>query len=258
MSDTLVQLERRTDGVAVITLQRPKVNALNVALLGQLAEITRELTDNPPGAVVVTGGERVFAAGADISEFGGPTEAAQVGAAFRTALDGLAAIPRPVIAAVNGVALGGGCELALACDLRVAADNARFGQPEILLGIIPGGGGTQRLARLVGPSRTKDIVWSGRMVGADEAMRIGLADRVVEAAQVLDEALAWAAELAAGAVVAQGIAKDAIDRGLDVELAEGLDIEAASFSSVFETHDSQIGVASFLEHGPGKAEFTGS
>ena len=163
----------------------------------------------------------------------------------------------PVVAAPSGMALGGGCELAMACDLRVAADNARFGQPEILLGIIPGGGGTQRLTRLVGPSRAKDIVWSGRMVGADEALRIGLADRVVPADEVLDNALAWAAELAGGAVVAQGMCKEAIDRGLDTDLATGLDIEAKLFGEVFETEDSQIGVASFLEHGPGKADFVG-
>ena len=257
MSEQLVVAEHRDDGVVVITLQRPKVNALNTELLAQLAGIARELTEQPPGAVVVTGGERVFAAGADITEFGGPEEAATVGAAFRRALDGVAAIPRPVIAAVNGVALGGGCELAMACDLRVAADNARFGQPEILLGIIPGGGGTQRLTRLVGPSRAKDIVWSGRMVGADEALRIGLADRVVPADEVLDNALAWAAELAGGAVVAQGMCKEAVDRGLDTDLATGLDIEAKLFGEVFETEDSQIGVASFLEHGPGKADFVG-
>ncbi|NOX30877.1 MAG: enoyl-CoA hydratase/isomerase family protein [Actinobacteria bacterium] len=257
MSDQLVQLDRRDDGVAVITLVRPKVNALNIELLSQLEVVADDLTANPPGAVVITGGDRVFAAGADISEFGGPDEAKVVGQSFRRALDGVAAIPRPVIAAVNGVALGGGCELAMACDLRVAADNARFGQPEVLLGIIPGGGGTQRLTRLVGLSRAKDIVWSGRMVDAQEALRIGLADRVVPAEQVTTAALDWAGEFARGAVVAQGLAKFAINSGLDGSLSDGLDIELESFEQVFGTDDAKIGVASFLEHGPGKARFSG-
>jgi enoyl-CoA hydratase/carnithine racemase len=258
MSQSLVSVELHGNGVAVITLDRPKVNALNGALLAQLEDIAADLVANPPGAVVVTGSERVFAAGADISEFGGPEEAAVVGASFRRALDTLASIPRPVIAAITGVALGGGCELALACDLRVAADNARFGQPEILLGIIPGGGGTQRLARLVGVSRAKDIIWSGRMVGADEALAIGLADRVVPADEVLSAAMAWAEEFARGAVVAQGLAKRAIDEGVDGSLSDGLSLEIELFEQVFRTNDSQIGVASFLEHGPGKASFTGS
>ncbi len=203
------------------------------------------------------GGERIFAAGADISEFGGPDEARAVGGAFRTALDALAALPRAVIAAVNGYALGGGCELALACDFRVAADNAKFGQPEILLGIIPGGGGTQRLPRLVGSARAKDMILSGRQVLADEAMRIGLADRVVPATDVLETALAWAAELAAGATVAQGLAKSAIDEGMCRALSEGLSWEQDLFADVFETEDAATGVASFLEHGPGKASFSG-
>jgi len=257
MSDQLVQLDRRDDGVAVVTLVRPKVNALNTELLSQLEVVADDLTANPPGAVVITGGDRVFAAGADISEFGGPDEAKVVGQSFRRALDAVAAIPRPVIAAVNGVALGGGCELAMACDLRVAADNARFGQPEILLGIIPGAGGTQRLTRLVGLSRAKDIVWSGRMVDAQEALRIGLADRVVPAEQVLTAAIDWAREFARGAVVAQGLAKIAINGGLDGSLSDGLDIELESFEQVFGTDDAKIGVASFLEHGPGKAQFSG-
>ncbi|MCP3939207.1 MAG: enoyl-CoA hydratase/isomerase family protein [Actinomycetia bacterium] len=257
MSENLVSVERRDDGVAVITLDRPKVNALNSELLGQLLTVANDLTENPPGAVVLTGGPRVFAAGADIGEFGGPERAREVGGAFRAALDALAAIPRMTIAAVNGVALGGGCELSLACDMRFAASDARFGQPEILLGIIPGGGGTQRLTRLVGASRSKDIIASGRMVDAEEAFRIGLADRICDPASVLDEAITYAAGLAGGAVVAQALSKQAIDDGLDQTLAGGLDIELALFEEVFGTEDSQIGVKSFLEHGPGKADFTG-
>lgn len=252
-----VQLERRDDGVAVIRLDNPKVNALKVELLAQLRAAAEELQANPPGAVVVTGGERIFAAGADISQFGGPDEAGPIGAAFHGALDAVAAIPRFVIAAVAGYALGGGCELALACDYRIASTKAVFGQPEILLGIIPGGGGTQRLARQVGPSRAKELMMTGRQVKADEALRIGLADEVVEHEELHDRAFALAAELARGAVTVQGLVKQAVDRGLSTTLADGLAVERELFVDSFRTEDSQIGVKSFLEHGPGKAEFVG-
>jgi enoyl-CoA hydratase/carnithine racemase len=257
MSEEFVNVERRDDGVAVIRLQRPKANALSVAVLRQIEEAARGLSVDPPGAVVVWGGERIFAAGADITEFGGQDEAVAIGRQFRAAFDTLAAIPRITIAAITGYALGGGCELALACDLRVMADTAKCGQPEILLGIIPGAGGTQRLTRLIGPSRAKDLVVTGRQVGAEEALRIGLADRVVPTAEVFDAAIGLAASIASGPVVAQGLAKRAIDAGLDGPLADGLDIEAELFSEVFGTEDSQIGVASFLADGPGKARFVG-
>ena len=250
-------VDRRDDGVAVIRLDRPKMNALSTELLRQLAAAAESLTSDPPGAVVVWGGERIFAAGADISEFGGPDEARTVGGQFRDSLDAIAAIPRATIAAVNGYALGGGCELAMACDFRVMAETAKFGQPEILLGIIPGGGGTQRLTRLVGPSRAKDIILSGRQVGAEEALRIGLADRAVPAESVFETALAWAAELARGPLVAHSLAKRAIDEGLDGPLADGIALEQELFAEVFASEDAQIGVKSFLENGPGKATFTG-
>jgi enoyl-CoA hydratase len=255
--DELVRLDRRDDGVAVLTLSNGKVNSLSTAVLDQLHQRVTQLRAEPPGAVVVTGGERIFAAGADISEFGGPDEATAVGGAFRRALDALAELPRATVAAVAGYALGGGCELALACDFRVAADTAKFGQPEILLGIIPGGGGTQRLARLVGPAKAKDMILSGRQVRADEALAIGLVDEVVAPDALLERAMAKAAELAKGAVVAQGLAKRAIDRGLDGTLDAGLALEQELFAEVFGTEDSQIGVTSFRDHGPGKAEFTG-
>lgn len=254
----LIELDRRDDGLAVVTLNNPKVNALSTALLHQLRDAARALTDEPPRAVLVTGGPKVFAAGADISEFGGPDEAATVGTAFLEALEAVAAIPRVTIAAVGGYALGGGCELALACDLRVASERARFGQPEILLGIIPGGGGTQRLARLVGPARAKDMILSGRQVQADEALRIGLVDRVVPTEQFEQAALDWALEFASGPSTVAGLAKAAIDRGLDADLAAGLRTEQELFVESFRTDDSQIGVASFREHGPGKADFTGT
>ena len=258
MSDSLVTVERNDDGVAVVTLANGKVNALSQALLAELERAALQLAADPPGAVVVTGGERIFAAGADISEFGGPDEARTITAAIHGALDALAAIPRMVIGAVSGYALGGGCELALACDYRIAGERAVFGQPEILLGVIPGGGGTQRLARLVGPSRAKELCLTGRQVNAEEALRIGLADEVVPNDELHTRALALAAECARGPVLSQGFAKQAIDRGLSGSLADGLRLEQDLFVEAFATNDSQIGVKSFLEHGPGKAKFTGT
>jgi enoyl-CoA hydratase len=253
----LLTLERRPDSVALLTLANGKVNALSTELLGEIRAAADELTEEPPGAVVITGGDRLFAAGADISQFGGPDEAATIGAAFHDALDAVAAIPRFVIAAVSGYALGGGCELALACDYRIASDRAVFGQPEILLGIIPGGGGTQRLPRLVGASRAKELCLTGRQVRAEEALRIGLADEVVAAESLLERALALAGEVATGALAAQALCKRVIDEGLDGPLAAGLSLERQAFVDVFRTDDARIGVASFLEHGPGKATFTG-
>jgi enoyl-CoA hydratase/carnithine racemase len=257
-SPLLVTTEHRDDGVAVIRLSNGKVNALSTEVLRQVEAAADGLTADPPRAVVVTGSERMFAAGADIDEFGGPAEARMIGDAFLRALCAVAAIPRATIAAVNGYALGGGCELALACDLRVASASAHFGQPEVLLGIIPGGGGTQRLARLVGPAKAKELIYSGRQVGAEEALRIGLVDRVAEPdVDAFDVALAWAQELAAGPGLAHGLAKRAIDRGLDVTLDSGLDLEQRLFVEAFGTDDARIGVESFKEHGPGKASFTG-
>ena len=253
-----VTVARGDDGVALVRLDRPKVNALSTTLLAELASAARDLAAKPPGAVVIWGGERIFAAGAEVTDFGGPVEAHEVGGRFRDAVDAVAAIPRATIAAVNGYALGGGCELALACDFRVAADNSKFGQPEILLGIIPGGGGTQRLPRLIGAARAKDMILTGRQVKADEALRIGLVDRVVAPADVLSEARAWAAELARGPVVAHALAKEAIDRGLDGSLADGLTCEQDLFVEVFKTNDAHTGVVSFLQRGPGKAKFAGS
>jgi enoyl-CoA hydratase len=257
MTDALVELEQGEDGVAVVTLRNGKVNSLSRAVLTQLLAVAEQLSADPPGAVIVAGSDRIFAAGADISEFAGPDEAREIGGLFVAALNAVAAIPRMVIAAVSGPALGGGCELALACDLRIASDGARFGQPEILLGIIPGGGGTQRLARLVGPARAKDMILTGRQVAADEALRIGLVDEVIEREQLMIRARELAGSLARGPLAAHALAKAAIDDGLQVTLAEGLALEQAAFVEVFRTEDARVGVASFLEHGPGKAEFTG-
>jgi enoyl-CoA hydratase len=259
MSDAspLVHVERRPDGVAVVRLDNPKVNALSGAVRAGLRAAADALVADPPGAVVLTGGERIFAAGADISEFGGPDEAEVLGRDFHATMDAIAAIPRMVIAAVSGYALGGGCELAMACDIRIASDRAVFGQPEVLLGILPGAGGTQRLPRLVGPARAKEMVLSGRQVKADEALRIGLCEEVVPQDALHDRAYELAAQYAKGALTAQALSKAAIDRGMDIGLPEALRLEQRLFCDVFATEDSQIGVKSFLEQGPGKAEFTG-
>jgi enoyl-CoA hydratase/carnithine racemase len=251
-------MEARADGVTALRIDRSPHNALSRALLDELGGAARALaSDAGVKAVVITGSGRSFSAGADISELGDRDAAREIGERFRAAFDAIAAIPRPVIAAINGVALGGGLELALACDLRVAGDEARLGQPEILLGIIPGAGATQRLPRLVGPARAKEMIWSGRQVPAPEALAIGLVDRVVPLNDVVDVAQDWAASLACGAVVAIGLAKRVIDAGLDRPLAAGLDLEAEAFVDVFDTEDAATGMRSFLEHGPGKATFSG-
>jgi enoyl-CoA hydratase/carnithine racemase len=255
--DGLLTLERRDDGVAVITLANGKVNALSRELLAAIHAAVGELAADLPGAVVVTGGDRLFAAGADISQFGGPDEAATITEGFHTALDALAALPRMVIAAVSGYALGGGCELALACDYRIASDKAVFGQPEILLGIVPGGGGTQRLPRAIGASRAKEMCMTGRQVRAEEALRIGLVDEVVAPDELHPRALELAAQVASGALAAQAIVKRLVDDGLSTTLADGLVLERHGFVEVFHTDDARVGVASFLEHGPGRATFTG-
>jgi enoyl-CoA hydratase len=256
MPEAFVTVERRPDNVALIRLDRPKANALSAAVLGQLHDAATALSADPPGAVVLWGGRRIFAAGADIVEIDG-TGAPAVGANFARALGAVAALPRATIAAVNGYALGGGLELALACDFRVCAEDARFGLPEVLLGVIPGGGGTQRLPRLIGSSRAKELILTGRQVRADEALSIGLVNRVTPPDDVLEAALTWAAELAAGPLVAHALAKSAVDRGLEVVLAEGLEMEREAFAAAARTEDAARGIASFNEKGPGKATFVG-
>ena len=256
MPDPFVTVERRPDGVALIRLDRPKANALSGAILAQIFAAATELCDDPPGAVVLWGGRRIFAAGADIVELDG-AGAGAVGANFTSALGALASVPRATIAAINGYALGGGLELALACDFRVCAEDAKLGLPEVQLGVLPGGGGTQRLPRLIGPSRAKDLIMTGRHVPAGEAEAIGLVNRVVAPDEVLASALAWAAEFARGPLVAHGLAKWAIDRGLDGTLADGLATEQEAFAAVARTEDASRGMASFAAHGPGKATFFG-
>ncbi|MCU1346462.1 MAG: putative enoyl-CoA hydratase [Acidimicrobiia bacterium] len=257
MPDEQVLLERRSDGVAVVTLNNPKVNALSTAVLARLAEVAEALTDDPPGAVVITGGPRLFGAGADITQLSGPDEARVVGTHFLRALNAVAAIPRMVIASVSGFALGGACEVTLACDLRIASTRAKFGLPEVSLGVIPGGGGTQRLARLVGPARAKDLICSGRQITAAEALRIGLVDEVVEPEELDARVMERAVQFASGAVLAQALIKEAVDEGLSGTLHEGLLLEQDSFEAVFRTRDARHGVESFLAQGAGKAVFEG-
>jgi enoyl-CoA hydratase/carnithine racemase len=247
-----------TDGVATMRLDRPKMNALNVQVQEEIRAAAHEATERDDvKAVVVWGGERVFAAGADVKEMADMsyTDMVKRSGALQSAFSAVARIPKPVVAAVNGYALGGGCELALCADVRIAADDAVLGQPEILLGIIPGAGGTQRLTRLVGPSRAKDLIFTGRFVKADEALAIGLVDRVVPAAEVHDAAVAWASQFSAAASYAVRAAKESIDRGLEVDLETGLEIERQQFAALFATEDRAIGMRSFVEHGPGKAAF---
>ena len=249
------------DGVGTIRLDRPKMNALNVQVQEEIRATAVEAADNDDvRAVVVWGGERVFAAGADIKEMADMSYADMVrrSGPLQAALTAVARIPKPVVAAVNGYALGGGCELALCADYRIAAEDAKLGQPEILLGVIPGAGGTQRLSRLVGSSKAKDIIFTGRFVDAAEAERIGMVDRVLPASEVYDAAVAWASQFSRGAALALRAAKEAIDTGLGVDLTTGLEIERQQFAALFATEDRTIGMRSFIENGPGKAEFKGA
>lgn len=249
---SLVRLERR-GAVAVITLDRPPVNALSGELVADLAVAIDGAGDPGVRAVVVTGSPH-FAAGADISGFKALMEAGGSGAELGVQLSGVLtrfeALAKPVIAAVRGYALGGGLELAMACDLRIFGEGAKVGQPEIKLGLIPGAGGTQRLPRLIGVGRARHLVYTGRMVDAAEAERIGLADRVVPDAALDETALAWADELAAGATAAIAVAKRVIARGIELPLAGALALETEGFGECFGTADAAEGVAAFLGKRP--------
>ncbi|MCW2790182.1 MAG: enoyl-CoA hydratase [Aeromicrobium sp.] len=237
------------------------MNALDAQVQRELAEVSREAdARDDVAAVVVYGGERVFAAGADVKEMASMPYATMVKHAhlLQDFTRALAAIGKPTVSAITGFALGGGCEVALATDLRFAADNAKLGQPEILLGIIPGAGGTQRLSRLVGPAKAKDLIYTGRFVDAQEALAIGLVDQVHPADEVYAKAVEWASQFVGGPALALRAAKGAVDRGLEVDLQTGLDIERGEFTGLFATDDRAAGMTSFVENGPGKATFTGS
>jgi enoyl-CoA hydratase/carnithine racemase len=254
-----VRLE--VDGaVGTIRLDRPKMNALNAQVQEEIRALAVEAADRDDiRAVVLYGGERVFAAGADIKEMKDMSYVDMLARADRLqeCFKAVAHIPKPVIAAINGYALGGGCELSMCADFRVVADNAKMGQPEILLGIIPGAGGTQRLTRLVGPAKAKDICFTGRFVDATEALAIGLADVVVPADQVYAKALEMAGAYANAAAVAVRAAKKAIDEGIEMDLDAALRLESTLFAGLFATEDRAIGMESFVENGPGKAKFLG-
>jgi enoyl-CoA hydratase/carnithine racemase len=260
MSAEFVTLEV-ADGVGTIRLARPPMNALNTQVQEELQAAAGEATRRDDvRAVILYGGPKVFAAGADIKEFA-ETDYTQMVAraeALTGSLTAIARIPKPVIAAVTGYALGGGCELALTADFRVCGDNAKLGQPEILLGIIPGAGGTQRLTRLIGPAKAKDLIYSGRFVDAAEALAIGLVDKVVPPDDVYSAAVEWASRFATGPAYALRAAKAAIDGGLDGDLESGLRLESHLFAGLFATEDKRIGIESFLANGPGKAEFKGA
>jgi enoyl-CoA hydratase/carnithine racemase len=253
-----VRLEK-ADGIGTIRLDRPKMNALNAQVQDELLEVADAAAlDNEIRAVVVYGGESVFAAGADIKEMldmSYSDMSARAGALTR-GLGSLAGVPKPVVAAIAGYALGGGLEIALACDWRVVSADAKLGQPEINLGVIPGGGGTQRLARLIGPSRAKDLVMTGRLVDAQEAHAIGLADRIVPAGEsVYDAAVAMVRPYVNGPAQALRAAKLAIDAGLELDLERGLQWESQLFASLFATDDRREGMTAFVEKR--KPNFTG-
>lgn len=258
MSD-IVRLEV-ADGIGTIVLDRPKMNALDSAMQRRLVEVAEEAAERSDiRAVIVWGGEKVFAAGADVKEMAEmsyPDMSAHV-RLLQKFSRAIAAIPKPTVAAITGFALGGGLELALCCDFRIVASNAKLGQPEIALGIIPGAGGTQRLPRLIGPAKAKELIFTGRPVRAEEALAIGLADQVVEPDEVLAAAQAFVAPFVAGPAQALKAAKESIDRGLEVDLQTGLDIEAQQFAGLFATQDQKSGMRSFVENGPGKATFEG-
>jgi enoyl-CoA hydratase/carnithine racemase len=248
------------DGVATIRLDRPKMNAVNARLRDELTEAARAADKDPAvRAVVLYGGERVFAAGADIKEMADMSYADMTEhcRALQHSLNTVARIGAPVVAAITGYALGGGLELALCADFRVAGESAKVGQPEIQLGVIPGAGGTQRLPRLVGPAKAKDLIFTGRHVEAGEALAIGLVDKVVPDDQVYAAATELAARYAEGPAVALRAAKEAVDAGLEVDLDTGLEIERLHFAGLFATEDQKIGMRSFVEEGPGKARFLG-
>lgn len=246
------------EGIALVTLDNPKVNALAKPLLDDMRAVFEEISGRDDiRAVVLTGAGRAFIAGADIGELSQLDGKAARDYSLRgqSLLTAIEQCKKPVIAAVNGFALGGGCEVAMACTMRIASEAAVFGQPEVKLGVIAGFGGTQRLPRLVGAGRALEILLSGENVSAEEAVRIGLANRVVPADQLLDEAKKLAATIAAQGPVAVRLSKEAVYRGLDLPLEQALELEAELFGKVFESEDAKEGTTAFLEKRA--AEFKG-
>lgn len=249
-----------TAGIALITLDHPPVNALSRAMQEELRAVAHEVSDRDDvDAVVFAGSERVFAAGADIKEMRAMPYSRMLteARALQSAFGAIAAIPQPTVAAITGAALGGGMELALCCDRRIAEEKAKLGQPEILLGIIPGAGGTQRLTRLVGPAVAKDLVLTGRTLTAAEALECRAVEEVVPNGKATERAREWARQFVGGPRMALRAAKEAVDRGIEVDLETGLGIERALFAALFATEDREIGMQSFMDEGPGRADFVG-
>lgn len=245
------------DGIATVTVNRPKaLNALNSALLGELSDLADSIAKDPSvQAVIVTGaGEKAFVAGADIAEMQGktPLEARMFSQFGNAVFSKIERLPQPVIAAVNGFALGGGCELAMACDIRVASANAKFGQPEVNLGIVAGFGGTQRLPRLVGPGIAKELLMTGEMITAERAAQIGLVNHVVEPAELLAKAKEIALKMIAKAPFAVQFSKKLVNEGLNMDLERALALESETFGTLFGTEDRLEGMTAFLEKRPAK------
>ncbi|MBC2722275.1 enoyl-CoA hydratase-related protein [Desulfosporosinus sp.] len=244
----IVEIE---DGIAIVTLNRPEIlNALNSQVFLELAEVTSTLeNDDSVRAVIITGGEKVFAAGADVKQLA-TLSAVDVATSIRPsrkAFHLLENMKKPVIAAIAGYALGGGCELTLTADVRIAADTSQFGFPEIKLGILPGGGGTQRLPRLIGPAKAKELIFSGDIISAEEAWRIGLVNKVVPVSDLMSEAKKLAKKFAARGAIALQLAKACINEGLQMELEKGLNYEHKCFSLLFATEDQKEGMTAFIE-----------
>lgn len=244
------------EGIATLTLNRPEVlNALNDQVFNELAEAASQLAVDPEvRVVIITGGEKVFAAGADITQMASATavDVTTGDKPSHRAFNLIENIPKPVIAAIAGYALGGGCELTLVADIRIAADNAQFGLPEIKLGILPGAGGTQRLPRLIGAGRAKELIFSGDFIKADEALRLGLVNKVVPADQLFVEAHKMAKRFVARGAVALRLAKSSVNEGLRMDLEAGLQYEHKCFSLLFATDDQKEGMRAFLEKRPAK------
>ncbi len=249
------------EGIARVTLNRPKaLNALNIATLKELLSLFNGIKDDPEVKVVILSGagEKAFIAGADITEMQSldALTARQFSLIGHQLAETIEALPKPVIAAINGFALGGGCELALCCDIRLAGENARFGQPEVNLGVIPGFGGTQRLPRLIGKGRACELLMTGDMIDAVEAYRIGLVNRVFPAAELLPAARKLATKIASKGPIAIGLAKSALHHGLESDLNRACAHESELFALCFATADQKEGMQAFLEKRP--AEFTGN
>lgn len=248
MSTTTIQVSTPRSGVGLITLDRPKaLNALNGVLMTEVTTAAAAMDRDPDiGAIVVTGSDRAFAAGADIAEMASLEFADAFGDDLFAGWDALTRVRTPLIAAVGGYALGGGCELAMLCDVLIAADTARFGQPEIKLGVIPGIGGSQRLTRAVGKAKAMDLCLTGRTMDVEEAERAGLVSRVVPATDLVEEALGVAATIAAMPTAAARAAKEAVARSFETTLTEGVRSERRLFHSLFATHDQAEGMAAFV------------